>query len=85
MDDTDLIQTAKLGDNLDTVALEMKKAMNLWEGLIKNTGGALAVDKCRWWGIDFEWTNGNWRYKTSSELQHQLTAINTHGVRETIE
>ena len=62
VDDTDLIQTAKDGQKFVEVNVEMQKAMDLWEGLIKNTGGALATDKCQWWGIDFSWTNGKWRY-----------------------
>ena len=84
VDDTDLIQTAKDGQTFDEVRDEMQKAMNLWEGLIKNTGGALAVDKCRWWGIDFHWTNGNWRYKTAAELSGTLTACDTYEQRDTI-
>ena len=84
VDDTDLIQTAKEGETFDDVERGMQDALNLWEGLIKNTGGALAVDKCRWWGIDFRWTNGNWFYKTPQELQGQLTAVDAHGCRDIV-
>ena len=84
VDDTDLIQTAKDGQSFDEVLDEMQKALNLWEGLIKTTGGALAVDKCRWWGIDFEWKNGNWRYKTVAELQGVLSAIDTHNQQDIV-
>ena len=82
VDDTDLIQTAKEGENVDQVLNKMQKALNLWEGLIKNTGGALAVDKCRWWGIDFEWNQGTWHYKTGDELYGELSAIDTNGRRD---
>ena len=44
VDDTDLIQTARNGQQFAEVNIEMQKAMNLREGLIKNTGGALATD-----------------------------------------
>ena len=84
VDDTDLIQTAKEGENFDQVLNEMQKALNLWEGLIKNTGGALAVDKCRWWGIDFEWNQGTWHYKTGDELYGELSAIDTNGRRNLV-
>ena len=47
VDDTDLIQVAKDNETFEDVLNEMQNAMDLWEGLIKNTGGALAVDKCR--------------------------------------
>ena len=63
VDDTNLIQMAKDHQTFEDVLFKMQKALDLWEGLIKNTGGALAVDKCRWWGIDFTWNDGHWRYK----------------------
>ena len=78
VDDTDLIQTAKESETFQDVLQEMQHAMNLWEGLIKNTGGALAVDKCRWWGVDFQWQDGFWRYKTISELNGNLAAFDTN-------
>ena len=78
VDDTDLIQTAKPGQSFDEVNREMQKAMNLWEGLIKNTGGTLATDKCQWWGINFSWSEGRWKYRTKDELLGMLTAINTN-------
>ena len=84
VDDTDLIQMAKDGQKFVEVNVEMQKAMDLWEGLIKNTGGALATDKCRWWGIDFSRTNGKWRYRTKEELEGELTAIDTHETRQII-
>ena len=43
------------------------------------------VDKCRWWGVDFKWKNGNWQYKTSQELQGQLTAVDTKGQRDIVQ
>ena len=68
VDDTDLIQTANSEDTYDDVHRKMQEAINLWEGLIKNTGGALAVIKCRWWGIDFQWSHGKWRYRPKHEF-----------------
>ena len=84
VDDTDLIQTAKPGENFYDVYTQMQQAMDLWEGLIKNTGGALAVDKCRWWGVDFVWNDGQWRYKTQQELGRTLTAIDANDERQII-
>ena len=84
VNDADLIQTAKDGQTFVEVNEEMQTAMNLWEGLIKNTGGALATDKCRWWGIDFVWNDGRWRYKTKEELRGKLTALDTFNTRQVI-
>ena len=58
--------------------------MDLWEGLIKNTGGALATDKRGWWGIDFLQKEGKWRYKTKEELEGELTAKDHYEVRQII-
>ena len=85
VDDTDLIQTPKDGENFDQVLHHMQQALDLWEGLIKNSRGALAVNKCRWWGVDFVWNNGYQRYKTSTELQGELSAIDTHGECDVVE
>ena len=63
----------------------MQQAMDLWEGLIKNTGGTLVVDKCLWWGVDFYWQDAKWRYKTQQELGQTLTAINTNDERQIVE
>ena len=63
---------------------EMQDAMDLWEGLIKNTGGALATNKCRWWGMEFAWSEGKWKYKTNEELHRILKANDTYETRHTI-
>ena len=85
VDDTDLIQTVKPGETFQDIFNNMQQAMDLWEGLIKNTGGALAVDKCRWWGVDVFWQDGKWRYKTQQELGQTLTAIDTNDERQIVE
>ena len=72
VNDTDLIQRAQSGQTFIDINQEMQEAMDLWEGLIKNTGGALATDKCRWWGIDFVWSHGI------------LEALDTNNIRQTI-
>ena len=42
------------------------------------------ADKCRWWGIDFEWNQGIWRYKTGDKLYGELSAIDTDGCRDLV-
>ena len=76
VDDTDLIQSAKnSSESIESVIKEMQSAIDLWEGLIKATGGALSVEKCCWWAIDFTWKeDGSWRYKTKEEIAGSLKA-----------
>ena len=85
VDDTDLIQTARPHESFQEVHLHTQQALDLWEGLIKTTGGAIAVDKCRWWGVDFQWDeNGNWRYKTKEELNSSLFIKDTNEVLDKV-
>ena len=56
----------------------------MWEGLIQTTGVALAVDKGRWWAIDFHWNNGEWSYKTIHDINRTLTARDTNHIRQTV-
>ena len=52
----------------------MQNSLNMWEGLIRATGGALNVIKGRWWLIDFEWdAQGRWKYKQKLRLDKKLT------------
>jgi hypothetical protein len=54
VDDTDLIQTGRSStDSSEYVFTQAQKALDRWEALIKATGGALTVSKCRWWAVDF--------------------------------
>jgi hypothetical protein len=46
VDDTDLIQTGRNSQTTHKeVCQDMQKALNMWEGLIRATGGALVVRK----------------------------------------
>ena len=84
VDDTDLIQTATANEGIREVHEELQKSVDHWEGLIKATGGALSVDKCKWWAIDFEWTPGGaWKQTTTAPLE--LTAIDHRGHRNPVQ
>ena len=83
VDDTDLIQTAKQQESIHDVMERLQDSLNHWEGLIKATGGALSVGKCRWWAMDFEWTpGGSWKLK--KQVPNTLTAIDHNGTRQPI-
>ena len=56
VDDTDLIQTGTNGSETGMEVLKkMQDGLDLWEGLVSATGGALEVAKSTWWLIDFIW------------------------------
>jgi hypothetical protein len=87
VDDTDLMQSASPeAITTEDILSRMQKGLDSWEGLIRATGGALVNEKSRWWFIDFSFTNnGDWKYKTTAELDGELTAVDIDGKRKPIQ
>jgi hypothetical protein len=52
VDDTDLIQTARKGENSEAVAKTLQESINTWEGGYKATGGAIVPENSFWYLID---------------------------------
>jgi hypothetical protein len=74
VDDKDLLRASKPGEKTYAeVAEDMQNGLDLWEGLLKATGGALVPDKSYWYLIDFKWKNGAWKYTTMEETEFELT------------
>ena len=76
VDDTDLIHTAKDGNNdPDEILSEAQDALTYWEGLIRATGGALSLKKSAYWLIHFKWKDsGGWEYATTDDVPGELQA-----------
>ena len=59
VDDTDQVQIAQSGgESMESIAAKMQAAVDLWEGGIWFSGGALAPEKSHWYAIDFRWKDG---------------------------
>jgi hypothetical protein len=55
------------------VLQKMQDGLDLWEGLVSASGGAIEVAKSRWWLIDFIWDNdGKWRYAAKDDIPAEL-------------
>jgi hypothetical protein len=63
VDDTDLIH-ANQDRSVPTqqVLTQAQEALNLWEGLLRATGGALAPEKSYWYLVEVTRARGQWRY-----------------------
>ena len=62
VDDTDLyVSLPKLRDSF-SVYKEMQSSMLCWGNLLCSTGGALKPEKCYWYMVDYECTDGEWGY-----------------------
>jgi hypothetical protein len=64
VDDTDLgHSTPSVNTSGETIMAEMQKALDLWEGGIRATGGAIVPEKSYWCLIDFVWNGSKWDYR----------------------
>jgi hypothetical protein len=84
VDDTDVVQTGQaLGSRL-ALLQTTQEALNLWEGGLRTTGGALVPDKSDWTFVDFEAVDGQWKYTDINE-EEQLSVKNEFGIRENLD
>ena len=74
VDDTDLvIASHNCEDNVETLFPEIQHALDRWSGLLIATGGSLAPEKSFHYLIDFEWTNKQWSYRKSTDIEGEFT------------
>ena len=67
VDDMDYIQANEDCDSDNETLEEAKKGLNLWEGLLRTTGGAIEPTKSDWVRIGFEKVRGTWKFKKMNE------------------
>jgi hypothetical protein len=83
MDDTDLIQTAHDGINTGSdVAKELQRALDIWEGGLHATGGAIVPEKNHWYLVDFRWNGGEWKYLSVADSPASLWVKDIKGERK---
>ena len=80
VDDTDLYASSEQPEATGAdVAAALQESLNLWEGGIRATGGAIEPDKSFWYLIDFVWHKGKWRYATEEDCPAELTVRDLNG------
>ena len=72
VDDTDLVHSNPVSTQLIP---ELQQMLNIWEGGLHATGGALSAEKSYWYAFEFAWTGKTWRYTTIDELPGTLTIL----------
>ena len=80
VDDTDTVQTGEIGDTTPQVVEKAQGELNLWEELVRATGGGLEGDKSDFAVVNYKWRNGEWSYEKPKE-DTQLTVRNPDGSR----
>jgi hypothetical protein len=78
VDDTDTIHSTMdpTVDHLQIIQ-EMQQAINTWEGGLRATGGALALQKSYWYLLSMKWNHNRqrWDYQTIANTPGQLTIL----------
>jgi Reverse transcriptase (RNA-dependent DNA polymerase) len=83
VDDTDLVIAGPEFETSGSTAAAMQEALRIWEGCLRASGGAIEPSKTFWYGINFEWQDGNWSYQERSD--DNLTVRGPSRNEETLE
>jgi len=62
----------------------MQDSVTNWEGLLCTTGGTLVPDKCFWYLIAQQWTNGKWQYQSKHTIPGDIKVVDATGKLHTI-
>ena len=81
VDDTDTIQTGEQGTSSEELLVEAQDELDLWENLIRATGGAIEGDKSDYTVINWSWKQGKATYEKMNE-DATITVLNSDGIRE---
>jgi hypothetical protein len=81
VDDTDLIQSNSSHNSYTQVIHSLQQALDIWEGGLKATCGAIIPEKTFWHMVDFQLSPGLWKYKSIQECPGPLFVNDIHGQR----
>ena len=80
VDDTDVVQTATDSETREELLQTTQQSLNLWEGGLRTTGGALVPSKSDWTLVDFEVKEGEWQYTQCNQAE-KLSVRDAQGDR----
>ena len=84
VDDTDTIQTVPHRTTTEELVKLTQEELDLWETLIRSTGGAIVGEKSDYTVINWVWRNGK-PYYEPIKSETVMTVRNEHGEKETLE
>jgi hypothetical protein len=62
--------------------MELQRALDLWEGGLHATGGAIVPEKSHWYLVDFHWTGSEWQYVPIRDSPATLSVRDINGDRK---
>jgi hypothetical protein len=83
VDDTDLVTSGPMM-TLEEVKSRIQESLIAWEGGIRATGGAIEPKKSHWYLVDFDWSNGEPRYRSVRETNGKLQVRDPTGKVQTL-
>ena len=84
VDDTDMVETALKNEAWNALLNRTQEGLDLWESLLRTTGGALEPTKSDWVAIKHEWKDG--KSILSKKLEPtELTVRNPAGEQQALE
>jgi len=82
VDDTDLCISGQ--STVTQTVTWMQESITNWEGLLRTTGGTLVPEKCFWYLINQEWSDGKWTYHNIKHTPINLHVLDANGRLHTI-
>ena len=81
VDDADTVQTGEKGEKTTRVVSKAQAELNLWEELVRATGGGIEGEKSDFAVVNYKWQQGKWKYE-KPQTETILTVRNNDGTRE---
>lgn len=85
VDDNNLVKIGTDSTTIQEIAEGMQEMLNVWQGTLSATAGALAPDKSWYTPIDFYWIDGHWEYSSKEEFNVTMIMEDTNYQAEELE
>lgn len=84
VDDTDVIVSKPDMESSHEAAHSLQQAVDMWEGGLKATCGAIVPEKTFWYLIDFSWEAGKWTYKSIDDAPGDVFIKDINGTKKVL-
>jgi hypothetical protein len=74
VNDTDILHAAaSVHSKGESLVPQMQCILNVWEGLLRATGGALRDNKSYWYLLDYQFCQGVWKYRSIADMPGDIS------------
>ncbi len=79
-----MIVSPLLSASFQSVIMTLQHAVDVWEGGLKATCGAIVQEKTFWYLIYFKWAAGKWYYQSISDSPGEISIKDLNGNRKSL-